>query len=299
DDRAPRAGRGGARRRVLAGRAGRLLGRRHAEQRVVPDQVRAVREARGMGEPKDGVTLDTATDNYDNWTWKQIKLAICGDFAVGSKKAADATAGISDPESLLKAAGAYAEAQSRLVTVQSGLEALQKSVKDTWKGKGAKGFNAMLDRFKSTVDTVVDSLRGVGAPSYVESLINAGGDLARAIYEVNETDAWGANETVQRWQKDHYYEADGQSGYIGEPPWHTDADGTTIVAVSTYPDIVDEMNKRMRVSINKLGKNYKKYSGDLRDPGNPNFDTGGKNDPPDPPNIKVNIPDIKVPPPPK
>src|SRR5262249_33222201 len=54
DDRARRAGRGGPRRRVLAGRAGRLLGRRHAEQRVVPDQVRAVTGARQWANRRTG-----------------------------------------------------------------------------------------------------------------------------------------------------------------------------------------------------------------------------------------------------
>src|SRR5262249_18164183 len=214
DDRAPRAGRGGARRRVLAGRAGRLLGRRHAEQRVVPDQVRAVREARGMGEPKDGVTLDTATDNYDNWTWKQIKLAICGDFGVGSDRAADAQAGVSVPQSLINAATAYASAQSHLVTVKTGLDKLKKSVTDTWKGKGAKGFTAMLDRFTSTVDAVLDSLRGVGAPSYTDSLTNAGNDLTTAINEINETDVWGSNEAIKRFYNDHYIGSEDGQDYF-------------------------------------------------------------------------------------
>jgi uncharacterized protein YukE len=252
-----------------------------------------------MAEPKDGVTLDTATDNYDNWTWKQIKLAICGDFAVGADALADATAGVSDPMSLFTAAVAYGGAQGHLVTVQTGLETLKKSVTDTWKGKGAKGFTAMLDKFKSTVDTLLDSLRGVGAPSYTKSLSNASTDLATAIYEINQTDDWGSGEAIRRFYDEHYIGTDdGEDYFDAQPPWSIQPDGTMIVAVSTYPDIVDEMNRRMRASINKLGNNYKTYNGDLRDPGNPNFDTGG-DAPNDPPDIKVNVPEIKIPPPPK
>ncbi|MFL6111357.1 MAG: WXG100 family type VII secretion target, partial [Catenulispora sp.] len=258
-----------------------------------------------MAELNDGVKPDTSTDNYDTWSWKQIKVAICGGVDMSATQEADMRDGVSNPTTLRDASIYFSGTQTTLESVQIGLESLQKSVKDTWKGKGSEAFQKMLDRQKSAVDTMVDAITGVGGePNYSQTFDWAATSLVTSINNIESWDHWAAQKTMWKWVKEECWYADGvyyPKDPFAKPPWHTEADGTVIVAVSTYPEIVDEMTKHMRSTINDLAKHYRRYVADLRDPGNAAADPGGGvPDTPDPvkidiPPIKIDTPDIKPP----
>src|SRR5437764_4297784 len=99
----------------------------------------------------DGVSVDNTTDNYNGWTWKEIKVAIIGSVDAGATVENSTLAVTSDYNTLVTAGQYFADAQNALQKVQSGFEALQKSVERTWKGKGADGFRTMLKTFKGTL----------------------------------------------------------------------------------------------------------------------------------------------------
>src|SRR5215213_4060420 len=142
-----------------------------------------------MGEVNEGIKPDTTTDNYDTWTWKQIKVAVCGGFGMSANKELDMRDGVSNPTTMMDASFYFGNTQTTLVGVQTGLEALQKSVEATWKGKGADAFTKMLDRFKGAVDAMVEAMAGVGAePSYSRIMTDSATDLTNAINDIQAAD---------------------------------------------------------------------------------------------------------------
>jgi hypothetical protein len=235
-----------------------------------------------MAEKNDGVTVNTSATSYDGWSWKEIEIAIVGGIDMSQTDQNRELAVTSDPNSAMYAAIYFYNAQGALKEIQTGLEDLGKSVKNTWKGKGSEAFTKMLKGVQGALQPVMDAVvgEGTGAPAYFETLSNTHNSLSTAITDVLAADNKGATDTINRWYqdvRDHMNDTIWLIKNFDYPPWHQEPDGTYVVAVSTYPDIVETMTNSMRTTINKLASEYKTYSGDLRDPGNPTFDTGGDN----------------------
>jgi hypothetical protein len=213
---------------------------------------------------------DNGNDNYDSWTWQQIETAILGGVDMSADKQAAARDDVSSPESFDTAGEHYEKAQNLLQKVHENIKTWADriiGVEGHWQGKGARSFKQMTDTMLATVEALRVSL--AGPPSYKETLHDAGVALQTAIDEIEEADRAGAQAAMDKYNED--------PGAAQSPPWRTEGN-TTIVAVSTYPEIEAEMTAKMRESIKKLAAAYQTAMGNLRDPGEPTFPLPGEDE---------------------
>jgi uncharacterized protein YukE len=221
-------------------------------------------------------------DNYDTWTWKQIETAILGGVDMSLDKQAEATAGVSSPQTFNDAADIYRDRREELQTLHNNLQTwLTQDLSVHWKGKGADAFKEMIQNMLDKISGLVHVLDG--PRSYMQALTDGGEALGTCMQEIADADHEGAQATIDRYNHDSNL-----TPFPGPVPWRKDG-GTTIVAVSTYPDIVAEMTRKMRASIKKLAGVYKGVVDDLRDPEDPVFATPTGNGA-DPAPIDVNSP---------
>jgi hypothetical protein len=214
---------------------------------------------------------DNGNDNYDSWTWQQIETAILGGVDMSADKQAAARDDVSSPESFDTAGEHYEKAQNLLQKVHENIKTWADriiGVEGHWQGKGARSFKQMTDTMLATVEALRVSL--AGPPSYKETLHDAGVALQTAIDEIEEADRASAQAAMDKYNED--------PGTAQSPPWRTEGN-TTIVAVSTYPEIEAEMTTKMRESIKKLAAAYQTAMGNLRDPGEPTFPLPGEDEP--------------------
>jgi hypothetical protein len=222
-------------------------------------------------EDSDGkVNIDDS--NYWHWTWKQIETAILGGYGQSNTDAAAAQLRNSNPQSLLKAAAQFDGARTVLEKFVGDARSWAASTvgpHGSWTGLGAKGFATMVQNIIDAADSLHAAL--VATPTYYTTLADAATELQTAITTIQWVDHWGAEATITR-----YYTQLKQDMWLliksalthtpPQPPWTKLPDGTVIVAVSTYPDIVEDMNNQMRTAIQKLADGYRRYIGQLRNP---------------------------------
>ncbi|MFL6111356.1 MAG: WXG100 family type VII secretion target [Catenulispora sp.] len=223
-------------------------------------------------------------DDYDNWTWKQIETAILGGVDMTLDKQAELTGATSSPQTFNDAADIYKGLRQDLQTLHDNVQTWSNQsigVEGGWRGKGADAFKEMIGTLLDRVQALIEVI--AGPRSYMNALTESGTALGTCMREVADADHDGAQATIDRYNHDSAL-----TPFPGPAPWRKDG-GTTIVAVSTYPDIVEEMTRKMRESIKKLAQAYQATIGDLRDPEDPEFaqPTGAD---PEPAPIDTNAP---------
>jgi hypothetical protein len=201
----------------------------------------------------DDVKVNEDDADYATWTWKQIKLAICGGYGLDNNLVQEALNRTSDPMSLVNAGGKYLSASNTLEKFRGDAKKWTNDLvgpNGMWTGLGAKGFATMMGNVIGAADSLYQAL--AAQPTYFTSLDSAGKDLQTCIHDVEEADRWAAQTTIDRWN--HQF----RRYTLGvKPPWTERPDGTVIVAVSTYPEIVDKMTDMMRTAIRKLAEAYR------------------------------------------
>jgi uncharacterized protein YukE len=236
-----------------------------------------------MVEKNDGITVPD-DDSYRTWGWKEIEVAILGGVDMSENAQNELTVATTDYQAVSNAATYFSDAQTQLTAVQTGLTNLKKAVNKTWKGKGSEAFNNMLDGFTDALEPVVKALSvGDSGTGYYQTLLSASNSMTTAIDALRLSSSQAAIKTVNRYTND-YNHVKSTYGWLywkiwysqHPEPWHVE-DGTTIVAVSSYPDIVKTLDKEHQDAIQSLVDDYTKYSGDLVDPGDPKFDLGTNN----------------------
>jgi hypothetical protein len=233
----------------------------------------------------EDVKVSLTDDNYQEWTWKQIKNAVCGGW--GGNESSQPQ--VSVPQTVTDAGPRYDTLADTLAKFMRDTRKMSDALvgpNGTWTGLGAKAFEGTVVNIVGAADVLHQAL--TTAPSYVTTLADAGVDLYTGITEINYADHWGADATVKR----YYATYSSNRVFRPPPPWTTAPDGTVIVAVSTYPDIVQTMTDMMRKAIRKLATAYQNRVAMLMEPEEPDVLPPGT-DKPDTPTLKM--PTIKPP----
>jgi len=258
-----------------------------------------------MADPNknNGVDPSQKKNDYDNWTWKEIKVAVNGAVDTSHTNELNERKGVSDPQSFYHAADSYDIVKDKLQSCRDDTEKftadLVGSKDDGWKGPTASAFRDMMNKFKGAYDGHLNPLKG--PPGYRATLESAAAKLQQAITDIETIDSDVAGKAMQK------YRDELTVGQLLNPfekvPWKKEDDGTTVVAVSKYPELVDELNRRMRPVIKTLANEYTVHSNDLTEPADVNYPGTGNSDPsnnpPPPLPPPPPVPKIKAPPPPK
>jgi hypothetical protein len=233
-----------------------------------------------MGEKNDGVDPSGKGADYQNWSWKEIKVAICGAVDTSHTNELSERHFVSEPQTFYDAADSFDIVKTKLQGAKDDTERYTKTLigteHDGWKGPTANAFRDMMNKFKGAFEGHLSPL--VGPPSYRTTLEGAAVKLQRAIDDISTIDGEVAGKVMERWKTKV-----GPLAPLIKPPWHTEADGTTIVAVSTDKEMVEELTRRMRPVIQDLHNGFAVSSNDLREPANVNYPgTGNGDGPPGP-----------------
>ncbi|MDN3354766.1 hypothetical protein [Actinomadura sp. DC4] len=255
-----------------------------------------------------GYKLDPRNTDYDTWDWRQIQASITGSVNTDLNTAAQKLPEVSDPQSLYTSANNYGTGSTNLNLVHDGLKAQTDLIvgvdNPRWTGPAADSFKGLMAKTLAAVKTHAAPLEG--PPSYLATLYSAGNALSYAINDVNTKNYNAALAVINRWNStpaepgtttgtvDFTYSDGGAEK--GPPPWY-DYNGTTIVMISRYPDIDHQLTLDMRKSINTLVSNYRTSGTDMAAPTGvlPTMPAANK----DPAPIKIDIPNPKLPKPPK
>jgi hypothetical protein len=238
-----------------------------------------------VGEKNDGVDPTGKAADYQNWSWKEIKVAICGAVDTSHTNELSERQYVSEPQTFYDAATHFDTVKTNLQGAKDDTERYTKALIGTeeegWKGPTANAFRDMMNKFKGAYEGHLAPL--VGPPSYRTTLEGAATKLQKAINDISDIDSEVAGKVMQRWK-----DKAGPLAPLLKPPWHTEADGTTIVAVSTDSQMVDELTNRMRPVITQLHNDYAVLSNDLHPPADVNYPgagpSNGPNGGPPPPN---------------
>jgi hypothetical protein len=221
-----------------------------------------------------GITIDGNTD-YGTWDWRKIKVAITGSVNTDLATAQDKLTGTSSPQSFYDAAYAFDVTHTNLLDLHTNLKSwkdfLVGTVNPAWTGQAADTFRGILEKTLTSVKGHLDPL--TGPPTYNTSLITAGNALFNAIKNVNDKDAEYAQKVIDRYNgeppKAVAVHAHGRPGTVVEkkdpPPWYT-YNGTTIVAISRYPDLDHELTVWMRGYLQDLAGSYKSTTTSMPSP---------------------------------
>ncbi|MEN3356718.1 MAG: hypothetical protein V7637_700 [Mycobacteriales bacterium] len=229
-----------------------------------------------MGDKNDGVNPSGKGADYQNWSWKEIKVAVCGAVDTSHTNELSERHMVSEPQTFYDAADHFDIVKDKLQSAKDDTERYTKALigteHDGWKGPTANAFRDMMNKFKGAYEGHLSPL--AGPPSYRTTLEGAAAKLQKAIDDISTIDGDVAGKVMDKWKKEA-----GPFAAI-DPPWRTEADGTTIVAVSKYPDLVDEMTRRMRPVIQDLHNGYAVSTDDLPEPSDVNYpSTGNGNGP--------------------
>jgi hypothetical protein len=213
-----------------------------------------------------GITVGDTTD-YSTWDWRKIKVAVTGSVNTDLATAQDKLTGTSSPQSFYDAATAFEITHGNLrdlhMNLTSWKDFLVGTVDPAWTGQAAGTFRGLLEKTLTSVKGHLDPL--AGPPTYAESLNKAGDALGKAVHDINQSDAEYAEKVIRRYNgepaKDVFVHTPGRPGGAvvkqkGPPPWYT-YNGTTIVAISHYPDLDHELTEVMRGHMRDLVGSYK------------------------------------------
>ncbi|HVQ92527.1 MAG TPA: hypothetical protein VMU51_15935 [Mycobacteriales bacterium] len=230
-----------------------------------------------MGEKNDGVDPSGKGADYQNWSWKEIKVAICGAVDTSHTNELSERHLVSEPQTFYAAADSFDIVRTKLQSAKDDTERYTKTLigteHDGWKGPTANAFRDMMNKFKGAFEGHLSPL--VGPPSYRTTLEGAAVKLQKAIDDISAIDGEVADKVMERWKTKV-----GPFAALVEPPWHTEADGTTIVAVSTDKEMVEELTRRMRPVIQDLHNGFSVSTNDLHEPADVKYPSTGNGDGP-------------------
>jgi hypothetical protein len=192
--------------------------------------------------------------DYDTWDWKQIEAAINGMSAgVDNSANNEHAASVSSPDSLLKAAQAFAYAQNTFTIVAKALSDQANALAGTdgpWQGDAAEAFFDMINTFSKQVQANADVLSGgaTGSHSVPQQLADNSVNLANAQKLIREIDTWYANQAL----KD------------GVKPM---ANGLIPISYAKHADeLISMMTSDMRKVLKSLASNYQVTIDNIRAP---------------------------------
>ncbi|MGW7365833.1 WXG100 family type VII secretion target [Streptomyces sp. NPDC054841] len=208
-------------------------------------------------------------DNYSGWGWKQIQLAILGSVSADRETEAALVSGVSEPESLRRAARSFQAVQTNLNEVKLRLEYRSDVLmgsEGTWRGDAATAFQGLAFEIRSALQSRLDTVGG--SPSYSDSLEDSANALQQAISDIIRINREGAAKAkaaydakMQAW-KDANQPVNVDPGPGPSPVF--EKNGTEIVAVSKFPEVVAWLDEQMSGVITKLSTTYKSKQSAIR-----------------------------------
>ncbi|MFI9645506.1 WXG100 family type VII secretion target [Streptomyces sp. NPDC052040] len=193
----------------------------------------------------DGVFADPGTDpgsidDYNSWDWKQIMAAINGMSAgTGSDANLERAKGISDPQSLMDAAGHFLNAQVVLSGIAKSIADQAKALagdNGPWKGDAADAFLDMINTFSRQVKATSDVLSGGEAGNSVpQQLADNSVNLYNAQVKISDIDTWYANQAIK----------------MGVKPM-----SNGLIPIHEKPELVQMMTSDMRAVLKSLAGEY-------------------------------------------
>ncbi|TWV31079.1 WXG100 family type VII secretion target [Streptomyces misionensis] len=199
----------------------------------------------GFKDSDDGVFGDPGSDpgsiqDYNSWDWKQIMAAINGMAAgTSSDSNVERAKGISDPQSLMDAAGHFLNAQVVLTGIAKSLADQATALageNGPWKGAAADAFLDMINTFSRQVKATADVLSGGEAGNSVpQQLADNSINLHNAQVKIADIDSWYANQAVK----------------MGVKPM-----SNGLIPIHEKPELVEMMTNDMRAVLKSLAGEY-------------------------------------------
>ncbi|MEV5955442.1 hypothetical protein AB0M11_17010 [Streptomyces sp. NPDC051987] len=231
----------------------------------------------GFSDSGDGVFGDPGTDpgsinDYNSWDWKQIMAAINGMSAgTGSASNQERAKGISDPQSLMDAAGHFLNAQVVLSGIAKAIADQAKALageNGPWKGDAADAFLDMINTFSRQVKATSDVLSGGEAGNSVpQQLADNSVNLHNAQVKIADIDTWYANQAVR----------------MGVKPM-----SNGLIPIHEKPQLVEMMTSDMRAVLKSLAGEYQVTIDSVHTP--PPVTSPTNN-----PDVPNNVPDVNNP----
>ncbi|QLJ01967.1 WXG100 family type VII secretion target [Streptomyces sp. NEAU-sy36] len=245
----------------------------------------------GFKDSDDGVFGDPGSDpgsiqDYNSWDWKQIMAAING-MAAGTSSDANVerAKGISDPQSLMDAAGHFLNAQVVLTGIAKSLADQANALageNGPWKGAAADAFLDMINTFSRQVKATADVLSGGEAGNSVpQQLADNSINLHNAQVKIADIDSWYANQAVK----------------MGVKPM-----SNGLIPIHEKPELVEMMTSDMRAVLKSLAGEYQVTIDSVHTPPPVTSPTNGPDVPDDIPDLSNpdltdpgNVPDVNAP----
>lgn len=231
----------------------------------------------GFSDSGDGIFADPGNDpgsidDYNSWDWKQIMAAINGMSAgTGSDANQERAKGISDPQSLMDAAGHFLNAEVVLAGIAKSLADQANALageNGPWKGAAADAFCDMINTFSRQVKATADVLSGGEAGNSVpQQLANNSVNLYNAQVKIADIDAWYADQAVK----------------MGVKPM-----SNGLIPIHEKPQLVEMMTSDMRAVLKSLAGEYQVTIDSVHTPPPVTSPTDG-------PNVPDNVPDVPEP----
>ncbi|MGM0351666.1 WXG100 family type VII secretion target, partial [Streptomyces sp. Adlamb9] len=231
----------------------------------------------GFSDSGDGIFADPGNDpgsidDYNSWDWKQIMAAINGMSAgTGSDANQERAKGISDPQSLMDAAGHFLNAEVVLAGIAKSLADQANALageNGPWKGAAADAFCDMINTFSRQVKATADVLSGGEAGNSVpQQLANNSVNLYNAQVKIADIDAWYADQAVK----------------MGVKPM-----SNGLIPIHEKPQLVEMMTSDMRAVLKSLAGEYQVTIDSVHTP-------PPVTSPTDSPDVPDNVPDVPDP----
>ncbi|MEV7189107.1 hypothetical protein [Kitasatospora sp. NPDC093102] len=169
-------------------------------------------------------------------TWKEIQYLVLGSVDTDNETAQRALETTSSPQSFYDAGATFDHATLLMDDLMRSVVGMTNGLVGdggAWQGDTATKFASMMDAFISGIQSRSESLWDYG-----NQMRNAGNALYDGIQKIVYWNQWGANEALSR-----------QAAYLVSR-------GTTVVAVSTFPEIVNRMQLEMAKALVDLNQKY-------------------------------------------
>ncbi|MYU08036.1 hypothetical protein GTY81_30030 [Streptomyces sp. SID8366] len=244
----------------------------------------------GFNDSGDGIFADPGNDpgsidDYNSWDWKQIMAAINGMSAgTGSDANQERAKGISDPQSLMDAAGHFLDAQVVLAGIAKSLADQANALageNGPWKGAAADAFCDMINTFSRQVKATADVLSGGEAGNSVpQQLADNSVNLYNAQVKIADIDAWYADQAVK----------------MGVKPM-----SNGLIPIHEKPQLVEMMTSDMRAVLKSLAGEYQVTIDSVHTPPPVTSPTDSPDVPDDVPDVSdpnltdPNLPDVNAP----
>ncbi|MFH8342112.1 WXG100 family type VII secretion target [Streptomyces sp. AM6-12] len=231
----------------------------------------------GFSDSGDGIFADPGNDpgsidDYNSWDWKQIMAAINGMSAGTASDANEERAkGISDPQSLMDAAGHFLNAQVVLAGIAKSLADQANALageNGPWKGAAADAFCDMINTFSRQVKATADVLSGGEAGNSVpQQLADNSVNLYNAKVKIADIDNWYANQALK----------------MGVQPM-----SNGLIPIHEKPQLVEWMTRDMRAVLKSLAGEYQVTIDSVHTP-------PPVTSPTDSPDVPDDVPDVSDP----